>query len=260
VDYEALVQTVTREVLRRLQDGQPVKPEGGQLLAVFTGGVIGLEQALAELKRLKTDGARFTVVLSQAAEQVIGVERIQTALGNDVEIVYSHSPYPGRQLQEAKGVLVPVLTRNTAAKLAVTLADTMVATLIFQALMLGKPVLAARDAADPQKVWRVGNPAAKAPPGLMNALEANLKKLESLGMRLLPVERLAGEAASLVLKEEQPTQHKPAAKRGVLNAETIKAAAAQGNRKLWIAPGTLVTPLARDLAHEYGVELEEQLT
>lgn len=257
MDYEALVRSVTNEVLRRLEEKSP-SPPAGRLLVIFTGGVIGLDEALAGLKRLQDEGVRFTVVLSQAAETVIGAARIQAVLGEDLQTVYSRFPYPGHQLREASGVLVPVLTHNTAAKLAATFSDTMVTTLILQALLLGKPVVAAQDASEPLNVRAQGWPAAKAPPGLINALTANHKKLETLGIRLVPALRLAEEGRKLLMMgtARETASGQASARRSVLSAEAVKAAA-RGERKILLVPGTIVTPLARETAVEYGVDLVE---
>lgn len=55
----------------------------------------------------------------------------------------------------------------------------------------------------------------------------------------------------------QPVQAVPAVsiKKKVLDAETMRLAAAGGVKKLAVPAGTLVTPLARDLARELGVAL-----
>lgn len=260
MDHEALVRTVTAEVLRQLERAAAkAEPEytgkEHNVLAVFTGGSIGLEQGLAELRKIQAAGAGITVVLSCAAEQIVGVNRIKGTLGSDTEVITAQSSYPGRLLREADIVLIPVLTQNTAAKLAHTLADTLVSTIILQALMLGKPVLAAQNAADPQDGWRVKGQMTSSAPALLQALQANLKKIENYGMRLLPVGKLATETQKNLMRGVKPQSGSAAAKRIVIDAEAVKAAAAAGTGIIHIASGALITPLARDLAQEYGLKL-----
>lgn len=259
MEHENLVQYITAEVLRQLRPPEVPKepaPPACKVIAVFTGGTIGLEQGIRELRCIQAGNAEITVVLSRAAEEIIGSKQIQDELGSAVTIVNSYCPYPGKKLREADIVLVPVLTQNTAARLAATLSDTLPTTLIMQALMMGKPVIAAANAADPQDGWRLDK-MGKTGPALTQALQANLRKLENFGVRLVQVQELAGTLKTILGRETQssPQPSDQPAKKGVLDASAIKAAASSGERKLLVAKGTIVTPLARDTAREYGIEL-----
>lgn len=248
---EKLVEQVIAEVLRRLE--QKSKSDAVKVLALFTGGTIGVSEGLAELKKIKSLGADISVVLSVAAEKVIGKEQIRQYLGNEIQVITSNDDYPGSLLQEADLVLVPVLTQNTAAKIANTLADTLITTLIMQALMQGKPVIAAKNAADPQDAWKAVKGMRKAAPGLTQALLANLKKMESYGAKLIHVERLAAECQSiLACKVEKPVM---AAGKNIIDAQAVKAVAANGIKRLAIVSGGLVTPLAWDVAKDYNIEI-----
>ena len=265
MDNEKLVKLVTAEVMRKLglesvehkaKASIPCK----QALAIFTGGTIGLEQSLIELKKIQALDIEVNVVLSAAAEQIIGINRIKEELGSHINLITIHSPYPGKLLREADIVLVPVLTQNTAAKLAYTLSDTLPSTLIMQALMLGKPVLAAMNAADPQDGWRLQKDMGKCTPPLFEALRQNLKKIESYGLELIEVDKLAICSQTIlnamVKKAEQPSQ----GKKSVVDAETIKLAAGNGHSSIAVAKCAIITPLARDVAREYGVEIIQELS
>ncbi|WP_425060125.1 Coenzyme A biosynthesis bifunctional protein CoaBC [Sporomusa carbonis] len=261
MDNEKLVELVTTEVLRQLKQlngtGQ-LQPGGARYkaLAIFTGGTIGLDTGLEELSSIQALNTEITVVLSEAAEKIVGVNRIQEKLGSHINIVTTQSPYPGKFLREADIVLVPVLTQNTAAKLAYTLSDTMVSTLILQALMFGKPVIAAVNAADPQDSWRVQKNMAKSSPALREALQANLNKIETYGIQLTPVENLTTQAKKVMFREVKPRPVREiTSKKQVLDAATVKSAVQSGAKTLTVTKGTLVTPLARDIARENNVEI-----
>lgn len=263
MEHENLVHYITAEVLRQFKQQEfprePVLP-ACKIVAIFTGGTIGLEQAIRELRCIQDSKAEITVVLSRAAEEIVGSKRIQDELGSGVTIVNSHCPYPGKKLREADVVLVPILTQNTAAKLAATLSDTLPTTLIMQALMMGKPVIAAPNAADPQDGWRLDK-MGKTGPALTQALQANLRKLENYGIRLVPVQELAGALKTILGREIRQTEPQPLqqpVKKGVLDASAIKTAADSGEKKLFVAKGTIVTPLARDTAREHAIELVYQ--
>lgn len=260
MDKEELVQLVTAEVLRQLGQKSVAAPEEvtpccKQGLVVFTGGTIGLEQSLIELQKIQALKIDLTIVLSAAAEQVVGIKRVQESLGSETRIVTTQSPYPGQLLRAADIVLVPVLTQNTAAKLAHTLSDSLASTLIMQALMLGKPVVAAENAADPLDSWRVKKNMGQCPPGLLQTLQDNLRKIKDYGIQLVRVDNLAEECQKKVARSIEMELSSPKAKKSVLDAAAIKAAAGHGLKSIAVLPGTIITPLARDVARDYGIEL-----
>lgn len=262
MDNEKLVELVTAEVLRRLKQEQGKNPGQTacslrQALVIFTGGSIGLETSLEELKMLQARGTELTVVLSPAAEMIVGENWIKEKLGKDIPIVTTQSPYPGKYLRLADIVLVPVLTQNTAAKLAHTLADTLVCTLIMQALMLGKPVIAAANAADPQDGWRLQKNMNQSPPALRAALENNLKKIAAYGILLTPVTNLAAAAQKVLTKESIANVLPVAAattKKQVIDAAFLRHAAQNGDQTVRVIRGSIITPLARDVARECNIE------
>jgi hypothetical protein len=263
VDKEEMVQLVTQEIMRQLQQ-MPVATPGKsthfqhKALVIFTGGTIGFEQGLAEIKKLQDLCFEVTVVLSVSAQEVIGIERIKEELGSHIPIVTAQSSYPGKLLREADILIVPVLTQNTAAKLAHTLSDTMVSTLILQGLMMGKPIVAASNAADPLDSWRAQYSMGNASSGLVKALQGNLKKLAEYGMQLVPVEKIGSVSQHILNQQKTVAVNHPAAKKTVLDAATIQSAAQNGSKSIAVPMGTIITPLAKDIARDYGVQITQE--
>jgi 3-polyprenyl-4-hydroxybenzoate decarboxylase len=263
VDKEDMVQLVTQEIMRQLQHRPVAAPEKSthfqyKALVIFTGGTIGFEQGLTEIKKLQALCFEITVVLSVAAQEVLGIERIKEELGSHISIVTAQSPYPGKLLREADILIVPVLTQNTAAKLAHTLSDTMVSTLVLQGLMMGKPVVAAANAADPLDGWRAQYSMGNASAGLVQALQENLKKLTRYGMHLVPVETIGSVSQKLLNQQKTVAVNPSTNKKTVLDAATIQAAAQNGSTSVAVSPGTIITPLARDIARDCGVEIVQE--
>lgn len=253
VEHEQLAELVIAEVLRRLglkadknTVGKQVLPK---VLAVFTGGTTGVETVLTELKLLQAN-ADIIVALSPAAENIVGAARIREKLGADIALITAQSPYSGDLLADIELVLVPVLTQNTAAKLALTLADTFVTTVILRALLCGKPVLAVPDAADPKQVQ---NKAAKPAPALVRALQDNLKKLETFGIAFVSANQLAAEARKLIVSTGT-AEAAQAITKTVIDAAAVTAAAKNGRKTLIIPKGSIITPLARDVARDCNME------
>lgn len=265
MDNEQLVQWVTAEVMRRLALKEPSGQEKiaacrKRALVIFTGGTIGFEASLLELRKIQAADVELTVVLSAAAEKILAGDRIKEQLGGGITLITPSSPYPGRLLRESDLVLVPVLTQNTAAKLAGTLSDSLPATLILQGLMLGKPVVAAMNAADPQDAWRIKMNMGQSSPGLVEALRQNLKKIAGYGVKLVPVHELAAASQKILAATGDAAAHPSGRgdslpRKNLVNAETVKAAAQAGLKEIVIAANSIVTPLARDLAREYAIAL-----
>ncbi|WP_378954821.1 flavoprotein [Pelosinus sp. sgz500959] len=273
MDHEQLVQLVTAEVMRKLGlEPSTAKEESiipcKKALAIFTGGTIGLEQSFLELQKIQDLHIEVSVVLSAAAEKIIGIDRIKEHLGSNINLVTTHSPYPSKLLRDADFVLVPVLTQNTAAKLAYTLSDTLASTLIMQGLMLGKPILAAMNAADPQDGWRIQKDMGKCSPALSESLRQNLKKIEGYGIELVHVDGLAAGSQKIIdrmakkASSSQPSEppRSTRGKKSILDAETIKVAASNGLKSITTPKGSIITPLARDVAREYGIEIVQELS
>lgn len=271
MENDKLVELVTAEVMRQLRGkslplmAEPIVPNK-RALAIFTGGTIGLEESLLELQKIQALQIEVSVVLSMAAEQIIGIDRIKKHLGSNINLVTAHSPYPRQLLKDADFVLIPVLTQNTAAKLAHTVSDTLPLTLIMQGLMQGKPILAAMNAADPQDGWRVQKDMGKCSPALAESLRENLKKIAGYGIELVQVdslatgsqkiiERLAKKASTSQQSEPQSVQR---GKKRILDAVAIKVAAGNGLTRIEISNDMIVTPLARDVARDYGIEIVQE--
>ena len=128
----------------------------------------------------------------------------------------------------------------------------------------GEAVIAARNAADPKDPWRVHGGMGAARPTLTRALQDNLKTLESYGVALADAGTLAAEdmqqlGLNDIMTQAKETAQKPSLPKGqgrrVIDAAMIQVLAAQGETILTVGPQDLVTPLARDVARECGVDL-----
>ncbi|MGE5577430.1 MAG: flavoprotein [Syntrophothermus sp.] len=295
---EGLTRHVLDQTLRQLEaSGATGGYPAGRLLAVMTGGEAGQAEALAFLGRLREAGWKVALVLSKAAARLVDQDRLREELRLSRIIVdgdESSSSAIATLLREHQEIVVPVLTANTAAKLAAGIHDTLPAILIWHGLLAGKRVTAARNAADPhdpsflgQIFHGTGRALNGGPdPGKPNAavvkrMEENLKILASYGVRLVDVAELpglfTGEPASP--EEEDGTPRSPgvlkgipaessAASRKVITRAEVEALACKGavagaggggsagkEIELVVEPGTIVTPLARDVARERGITI-----
>ena len=242
-----LVQLVMRELQKTALDTKA----GRKLLVVFTGGLIGLADALEQIKQLARDTS-FQVVMTDAAKRIITAEHLSVM--GDVP-VYEDKDI-GKLIElvsEADYVLAPVLTLNTAAKLAVGIADNLAVSCILFALIMRKPVIAASNACDLNDGQHKSMGHDKANPVYQGIFQENLEKLRRIGITVVKADALCaaitgGAAVSSVRCD---TCSGPFRDR-VLSVGNL----AQANGDAFcISRNTITTPSAQDKARELGVEL-----
>jgi len=194
-----MIETITKEVIKRMgttpdrnrgrRPAAGVKT-GGQVLALFTGGDHNLATAFAQVKAIKDSGSEVTLVLSPAAIQIIGREKICSATG--VRKVITNWRDAGKLpplMQGVTGVVVPVLTLNTLSKVSFLQGDSLIANIIIQALLRGIPVVAATDSIICPDVASIPN-------GVKSRLDRINQNVAAMGMALVSCDRLAATIAN----------------------------------------------------------------
>ncbi|MCX7918139.1 MAG: hypothetical protein N3A72_00750 [bacterium] len=250
---------IVREEIEKYLSSRPMNipenipnPGGRNILVIFTGSDVGLVPAIDQIKQLQQQKKyTFTFLLSHAAQKIIGTDKLlpittgyQVLTDIPAENVLSF-------IQEQELVLVATLSRTTAIKLASTITDTLVTDLLYTALVNKKPIIAARNGADPMlaNCPRCGTP--EMAPAIIQSIHTELDKLIQYGIRLVPVDDLAEETVSIL---ESIPRKGPEKK--IITEYDIKSAASSGDKKIRVRKGSIVTPLARDTAKELNIELE----
>jgi hypothetical protein len=264
VDEQLLIQMVVR-VLTMLK-AQPTTPRK-RVLVLFGGASAGGQAGLDAIAMLAHDGHAVTAVLTSSAASMLGEGKMRDAGAQQVILpgVFADAP----ALVKAHDlVLIPTLSMNLAARLALGLFDSLPTTLALGALLAGKPVLAVRDGADPDgsggRVWAATGAAAT----LRARLSANLKALESYGIRLLTVEEFVPAVQQHLSASYTPPVLAPAAESrssgGAAQAGPVIAAAVitqadiahlQEGGLLRIPKGSRLTPLAQETANRLRLEV-----
>jgi hypothetical protein len=265
VDEQLLIQMVVR-VLANLK-AQPAKPRK-RVLVLFGGASAGWQAGLDAIALLAHGGNAVTAVLTPSAAGILGEGKIREAGADQVILpgVFADAP---ALVKTHDLVLIPTLSMNLAAKLALGLFDGLPATLALGALLAGKPVLAVRDGADPDgsggRVWGATGAAAT----LRTRLSANLKALESYGVRLLAADEFVPAVQQhLSSSYTPPVRPSAAADSGsageaaasgpVIAAAVITQADIahlQEGGLLRIPKGSRLTPLAQETANRLRLEV-----
>jgi hypothetical protein len=152
-----------------------------------------------------------------------------------------------------------MLSVNTLSKVSVLTADALVPNLLLHGLFMGKPVVLARNGVDLADEGRRALGIDQATPALRQALDDRLRTVAGYGCRITDVRSLHATVNSLLVSrsarasaDAPPADALPAGPL-VTVADVRRAHRADG--ALSLSPRSLVTPLARDVAMQLGVQL-----
>jgi hypothetical protein len=250
LDYEKLTESILQEVLKKLL------PDRRKALVLFTGSPAGFEEAVKQVRLLKQDGWDVEVIINRCSEGIFTKEK----LISDFEGIqlYFESRYPLDKdlLDGVDIILIPVLTINFAAKMALGIADTPVSALVAYGLINGIPILAVKDACLPENRVRSDRKKSKKPEVYFKMIYGYLSKIEDFGVRMVAVEKL-GDEATLTWKicNQNESDNSSILNRRVLTKEDILKAKKSGSFKLSMDRKTIITALAKETADELGVEI-----
>ncbi len=264
---EEEIRRIVAEVTGRLAVRLGADGSRGSLIAVFTGATVGFNKAVMQVRSLVLDGYRVTLVLSQAAERIYA-SVLKDQLEGFPHITWMEPSKWLSVLNEARAVVVPLLSVNTLSKLSLLIADTLAGNVILHALFMGKKVIAARNGADPTGSGREAIGLNRGSLPLQGALLERFRIVEDYGCLLTEVEELRSRV-NLVLSQ---VENSPAKQENLPAGSVRSIASCSGNvvtaadiryahslgADLRLSSAALVTPLARDLATRYGVALVGQ--
>jgi hypothetical protein len=274
MEHEAFVDKIVARVMALLA-GEPLDLSPRNVLMLFNGASTGFVVGMEAIRRLAGSKHSLTVMLTPAAAHIITESQVRQAGASKVVGAGEWVDTPAL-VKRSDLVLVPTMSMNLAARLALGLMDSPIATVILAALLAGKPVIAIKDGADPgSNAGRVFDAKVGAAPALHARLAGNLATLASYGAELvcegeflLAVERrlIAGGAPQTVAVpvthtngsvEQRPWQanrHANGAMAGIVTEADLLAL--HPGSIVHFAAGSRLTPQAQDTARRLGLKLE----
>ncbi len=228
---------------------------GPTVLCVFHPGVRRLEAALAQVRRIEAQAGRAGVFTVDAARQWVCRRDVREKAGSRCILDTVGTEGIEKVLERADVLVLPTFCFQTAVRVAQMAADDQGSALVLTALAANKPVLAANDGFT--LLDRMANSA------MAREMQRVLEKLVRFGMQLCETERLAehfekltrgtGRAGSAGESRGRP--ERGATGRRLISAEDVRQAREAGADRLTLSAGGIVTPLACDLAREYGLRI-----
>ncbi|PKU24080.1 hypothetical protein [Telmatospirillum siberiense] len=254
-----LVTAVLSRLLPRLgADGRR-----GSLIVVFTGATVGYDGALDQLRSLILRGFHLRLGFSEMADHLYG-EPLREQLAGFPQWS-SLPPFTWlRDLREAKGVVVPMLSVNSLSKVAGLIGDNQASNLILHGLFTGKPVVVAKNGVERNR-GRVELGFHHGGPSLWRAVDDRLRLAAEYGCTLTDITQLAavadglagGSDAIVAAAGDVPTG-RSSVSRVVTNKVITQGDVVEAHRAgadMRCMPQAVITPLARETAARLGVHL-----
>ncbi len=275
-----LVETIVKEVVKRLNKGGKVEKEDGtdhknadskEILLVFTGGNLDINLLNEQVKTFLS-GYKLKALFTEAARRMLDCDKMKKML--DFRVVVEDEIYA--EMSKVVAVIFPNLTQNTMIKASMGIRDSIGSEAMAIAIMLGKPVIAAKDSI----------PIKSMPALYGNMCEEAIKKLSFFGVDICTLKEIGRRLTSMLANkqgnssqlEQQPdkkgldqkglddevlnAEKKPEPSKGfkakdvkVITGEFINAILQKGHTKVFIPISAVVTPLARDIARDKGIDL-----
>jgi len=252
VDTDRLIEIVAAEVKRVLadmpeEDNAPPKSPGRKAIAIFTCGCDPTGETIKQVEKLVEKGCDVTAVVCPIAVEMNLVEMLE-GIGGIGEILVSAYDRIDELVEEAEVIIIPVLSRPAAAKLALGISDNFALALVMEGLVLGKQVIAAKNSVDPDSPGVITD---KTPPALIQLAKDYLNTLVSFGIEFVDVSELVDAV------DGKPKQNSMLADDGKppLISKSVIANIAEGVKEFIIPNSSIVTPLARETAKDRDIKL-----
>jgi glycosyltransferase involved in cell wall biosynthesis len=242
---------VEKPVPKRIQRPRPTPA----VLNVFHPGVRKLEQALEQVRLIENIAARSSVFTVNSARQWVCGDDVKEKAGTRCILDTVKPEGLEKALQKADILVLPTFCFKTAAKVAQLISDNQETAIVLSALIQGIPVLATRDGFT--LLDTLSNQ------GIRKEIESVIGKLESFGMVFCETDQLAAVFQKLLSNSNSPIplgtkkdpSHGTAPGLKLITAKDIQAAVFNNKDSIPLAPGGIITPLAKDHAKEYAIRI-----
>ena len=236
MELDKIIEYIVQEVVKKI-NSQNITEEFSpkeKILVAITGSTNNLEQIVLELRKISKN-YDLSLVFSEAASNIINEN---VFLEFHIIKDFSIKNYD-EILSKNDIILLPLLTKNTVAKLVVGIRDNAVTNLVSKALLLEKRVIAAYDSC----IVNNEVPYAK-------LINSNVEKLKDYGLIFVQAKELAD-----YMLNKKDLEINSLREKNVIAAKDLKDLY---NKKIIISKNTVVTTLAKERAKENNIVFEEK--
>ena len=236
MELDKIIEYIVQEVVKKINSQNIIEEFSPKekILVAITGSTNNLEQIVLELRKISKN-YDLSLVFSEAASNIIDEN-----VFSEFHIIkdFSIKNYD-EILSKNNIILLPLLTKNTVAKLVVGIRDNAVTNLVSKALLLEKRVIAAYDSC----IVNNEVPYAK-------LINSNVEKLKDYGLIFVQAKELAD-----YMLNKKDLEINSLREKNVIAAKDLKDLY---NKKIIISKNTVVTTLAKERAKENNIVFEEK--
>jgi len=236
MELDKIIEYIVQEVVKKINSQNIIEEFSPKekILVAITGSTNNLEQIVLELRKISKN-YDLSLVFSEAAKNIIDEN-----IFSEFHIIkdFSIKNYD-EILSKNDIILLPLLTKNTVAKLVVGIRDNAVTNLVSKALLLEKRVIAAYDSC----IVNNEVPYAK-------LINSNVEKLKDYGLIFVQAKELAD-----YMLNKKDLEINSLREKNVIAAKDLKDLY---NKKIIISKNTVVTTLAKERAKENNIVFEEK--
>lgn len=186
MNYDEIIDFLIQEVKMRIEnENKKTELEKKDVLVVINGGNNGLSQVVVELEKM-SEVYNLEAIYSQQSKK-ISEDKISDIIKTNLELSYHNA----KEILKDKDIIVlPLLTKSLAAKIAYGIRDTEIAYLISNAILENKTIIAAYDSCRLE-----GNSE------YINQINLNIDKLKRYGIKFTEAKYLADTVKKIVEKK-----------------------------------------------------------
>jgi len=236
MELDKIIEYIVQEVIKKINSQNIIEEFSPKekILVAITGSTNNLEQIVLELRKISKN-YDLSLVFSEAAKNIIDEN-----VFSEFHIIkdFSIKNYD-EILSKNDIILLPLLTKNTVAKLVVGIRDNAVTNLVSKALLLEKRVIAAYDSC----IVNNEVPYAK-------LINSNVEKLKDYGLIFVQARELAD-----YMLNKKDLEINSLREKNVIVAKDLKDLY---DKKIIISKNTVVTTLAKERAKENNIVFEEK--
>lgn len=236
MELDKIIEYIVQEVVKKI-NSQNIFEEFSpkeKILVAITGSTNNLEQIVLELRKISKN-YDLSLVFSEAASNIINEN-----VFSEFHIIKDFSIKNYDEILSKNDIIIlPLLTKNTVAKLVVGIRDNAVTNLVSKALLLEKRVIAAYDSC----IVNNEVPYAK-------LINSNVEKLKDYGLIFVQAKELAD-----YMLNKKDLEINSLREKNVIAAKDLKDLY---NKKIIISKNTVVTTLAKERAKENNIVFEEK--
>lgn len=245
-----MIDTLVNEVLKRLNN--PMKT----VLILFTGESENLDEIINDLNNLKDDGWLINVIMPMRFQVGDNLKERFSKLKADKVYALEEELDIEKLLNNIKVLVIPILTIDTLAKVALGIADTAATQLLAKGIMMGIPIISAKDACDIENFTSIDSRYSKIPKAYVKKIKGYVEDLKEYGVKFVASKSLYRALSNNVKDSKIEYQTKVVISKKIISAEDIILAHGKGAKNIQIEGNAIVTLLAKDTARELGVEVQ----